>query len=50
MALTMHSNFAIADAIIDLLLVEPSLTQKDIAIRLERHPTTVELGLVPSTI
>jgi hypothetical protein len=41
MALTMHSNFAIADAIIDLLLVEPSLTQKDIAIRLERNPTTV---------
>ena len=39
--LTMHSNFAIADAIIDLLLVEPSLTQKDIAIRLERHPATV---------
>src|SRR6266540_5183491 len=29
------------DAIIDLLLVEPTLTQKDIAIRLERHPATV---------
>jgi hypothetical protein len=37
----MHFNFAITDAIIDLLLVEPSLTQKDIAIRLERHPATV---------
>jgi hypothetical protein len=39
--LTMHSNFAIADAIIDLLLVEPTLTQKDIAIRLKCHPATV---------
>jgi hypothetical protein len=39
--LTMHFNFAITDAIIDLLLVEPTLTQKDIAIRLERHPATV---------
>jgi hypothetical protein len=39
--LTMHSNFAIADAIIELLLVEPTLTQKDIASRLECHPATV---------
>jgi hypothetical protein len=29
------------DAIIELLLVEPTLTQNDIAIRLERHPATV---------
>jgi hypothetical protein len=39
--LTMHSNFAIADAIIDLLLVQPSVTQKDIAIRLERPLATI---------
>jgi hypothetical protein len=41
--LIMHSNFAIADAIIDLLLVDPTLTQNDIAIRLERHPSTVAM-------
>jgi hypothetical protein len=39
--LTMHSDFSIADAIIELLLVEPTLTQEDIAIRLERHTATV---------
>jgi hypothetical protein len=39
--LIMHSNFAIADAIIDLLLVEPTLTQNDIAVRLECHTATV---------
>jgi hypothetical protein len=39
--LFMHSNFAIAHAIIALLLVEPTLTQKKIAIRLEHHPATV---------
>src|SRR5262245_23265865 len=39
----MHSSFAIADAIIDFLLVDPTLTQNDIAIRLERHPATVAM-------
>jgi hypothetical protein len=37
----MPFNFAIADAIIDLLLADASLTQNEIAIRLERHPATV---------
>jgi hypothetical protein len=39
----MHSSFAIADAIIDLLLVDPALTKNDIAIRLELHPATVAM-------
>jgi hypothetical protein len=39
--LIMHSGFAIADAIIDLLLADPTLTENDIAVRLERHPATV---------
>src|SRR5262245_1307632 len=41
----MHSSFAIADAIIYLLLYYPTLTETDISIRLERHPRTVGMTM-----